>query len=176
MTPNQESSVSLISQNDIEILSPLKKEKKSITDQVKKFYINHAEKLKTKADAFAAEVLQRQDKMRHVNDLIAEINNLTDEKNQLDLTGNEATLEKLQIARDLGVKLKEGQTSFNGLERDRLIENLHLSTDSWDKENRHHTQKIEILVKELDRLMLILKDVHKKEDQAKRPMLEGIRK
>jgi len=147
----------------------------SLTDEMRKFYAFHAEQMKGKIDAHAAEVHQRQDKMRLINDIIAEINNLTNESNGLDISQNTDLLEKLQIAKDLGVKIKENQTSFNAVERDRLIENLHLAGDSWDKENRHQTQKMEIVVKELDRLMMILKDVDRKEEQAKRPMLAGIR-
>ena len=147
----------------------------SITLEMRKFYAFQASEMKNQIDRFAAEISQRQDKMRLINDIIAEVNNLTDEKNSLDIGQHADLLEKLQVARELGVKIKEDQTKFNGIERDRLIENLHLAADSWDKENRHQTQKMEILVKELDRLMIILKDVDRKEDQAKRPMLAGIR-
>lgn len=146
-----------------------------ITVEMKKFYALRAENMKQNVDALAAEVHQRQDKMKLINDIIAEINNLTDEKNGLDISQNVELLEKLQVARDLGVKIKDGQTIFKAIERDRLVENLHLATDSWDKENRHHTQKMEIVIKELDRIMMLLKDVDRKEEQAKRPMLAGIR-
>jgi hypothetical protein len=147
----------------------------SVTDEMRRFYALQAEHLKSRIDTLAAEIRQRQDKMRLINDIVAEINNLTDEKNGLDISQNTDLLEKLQIAKDLGVKIKDGQTKFNALERDRLIENLHLAGDNWDKENRHQTQKMEIVVKELDRIMMILKDVDRKEDQAKKPMVAGIR-
>ena len=71
--------------------------------------------------------------MRLINDIIAELNNLTDEKNGLDISQNAELLEKLQLARELGVKIKEGQLKFNAIERDRLIENLHLAGSNWDK-------------------------------------------
>jgi hypothetical protein len=147
----------------------------SMTLEMMRLYALEASHMKDKIDLLAAEINQRQDKMRLINDIIAEINNLTDEKNGLDISQNAELLEKLQLARELGVKIKEGQLKFNSFERDRLIENLHLAGDSWDKENRHHTQKMEIHVKELDRIMMMLKDVDKKEDQAKRPMLSGMR-
>lgn len=147
----------------------------AITQEMRRFYALRADHMKSNVDLLAAEVHQRQDKMRLINDIIAEINNLTDEKNGLDISQNADLLEKLQVAKELGVKIKEGQTKFSAIERDRFIENLHLAADGWDKENRHQTQKIEIVIKELDRLMMILKDVDRKEDQAKRPMLAGIR-
>lgn len=175
---NGDSSISnLESQPEIDLTSLWNKHSSttSVTDEMRRFYALQAEHLKSRIDALAAEVRQRQDKMRLINDIIAEINNLTDEKNGLDISQNADLLEKLQIAKELGVKIKDGQTKFNALERDRLIENLHLQGDNWDKENRHQTQKMEIVVKELDRIMMILKDVDRKEDQAKRPMIQGIR-
>ena len=139
----------------------------SVTDQMRKFYVAQAEKLKSNIDNHAAEVKQRQDKMRLINEIIYEINNLTDEKNSLDISQNSDLLEKLDILRSLGVSIKEGKTSFNSLERDRFIENLHLAGDNWDKDNRHQLQKMEIVIKELDRHMMILKDIERKEKQSK---------
>jgi hypothetical protein len=147
----------------------------SISAEMRKFYALQAVDTKHKIDHLGAEINQRQDKMRLINDIISEINSLTDEKNGLDISQNVKLLEKLLVAKELGVHMKDGQFKFNAIERDRLIENLHLSADSWDKENRHQTQKMEIHVKELDRLMMLLKDVDRKEDQALRPMVSGIR-
>lgn len=147
----------------------------SLVNEVMRFYMGQATNVKDKIDQLAAEINQRQDRMRLINDLISEINNLTDETNALDISKNDELMQKLKIAKELGVKIKDGQVKFNPIERDRLIENLHLAADSWDKENRFQTQKMEIYVKELDRILLILKDVDKKEDQAKRPMIAGIR-
>lgn len=149
----------------------------SIAHELMNFYIHRAGEVKSKADQLGAEIQQRQDKMRLINDIIAEINNLTDEKNSLtlDIAQNAELLEKLQVAKNLGVNIKEGQLKFDALARDRLIENLHLSGDNWDKENRNQTQKMEILVKELDRLIMLIKDIDKKEEQSKRPILAGIK-
>lgn len=147
----------------------------ALTSEITKFYVLRASDRKHKIDSLAAEIYQRQDKIRLINDIISEINCLTDEKNSLDISQNGELLEKLKIAKELGVKIKDDQVKFNAIERDRLIENLHITTDSWDKENRYQIQKIEIHVKELDRLMMLLKDIDRKEDQTKRPILAGIR-
>lgn len=146
----------------------------SITAEIMKFYAFRADEMKNKVDLLAAEINQRTDKMRLINDIIAEINNLTDDKHGLDISKNPDLLEKLLIAKELGVKVKDGKTKLNPLERDRLIENLHLAADSWDKENRHQTQKLEIHVKTLDRILMLLKDTEKKEDQPKRRSIAGI--
>lgn len=147
----------------------------SVTDQVRKLYIFRAETMKNSIDTHAAEVQQRQDKMRLINEVICEINHLTDANNSVEMKESAKLLENIEILKELGVKLKENQTTFCAIERDRLIENLHLAADNWDKENRHQTQKMEIIIKELDRLLMILKDVDKKEDQAKRPIIAGMK-
>jgi hypothetical protein len=177
MADNDSSISNLETQNEIELASLWNNtpSRSSVTQEMKTFYALQATHLESKAKILAAEIRQRQDKMRLINEIVAEINNLTDEKNSLDISENVELLEKLEIAKELGVKIKDGQTKFNALERDRLIENLHLTADNWDKENRHQTQKMEIVIKELDRLMMILKDVDRKEDQAKRPMVAGMR-
>lgn len=165
------------SQTEIDSISKLNDEKSrnSVTNETRKFYAFQTEEMKNKIDLIAAEIHQRLNKMRLINDIIAEINNLTDEKNSLDISQNEELLEKLQLARDLGVKIKEGQMKFNDLERDRLMENLHLAAENWNKENHHQTQKLEILHRSSDRIILMLKDVNRKEEQTMRTMIAGQR-
>lgn len=147
----------------------------SITAEVLKMYLNRGTEMKESIDQMGAEVTQRQDKMRLINDIISEINNLTDEKNGLDLSQQPGLQEKLRVAKELGVNLVEGKLKFNAIERDRLVENLHLAGDSWDKENRSLTQKMEIRIKELDRLMMLLKDVFKYENRPKQAIVAGIK-
>lgn len=149
----------------------------SITGNVMRFYASVATSMKDKIDNLGAEVSMRHDQMRLINEIIAEINDLTDEKNSFQISTEKTPelIKKLQVAKELGVKVKDGQFKFNAIERDRLLENLHISLENWDKQNRFQTQKMEIHVKELDRLMLLLKDVERKEDQAKRSMLAGIK-
>lgn len=147
----------------------------SLTVEMMRFYAKQAANRKNKIDVIAAEIQQRQDKMRLINDIIASINHITDEKNSIDISKDPDLMEKLQVARDLGIKIKAEQTQFDSIGRTRLIDNLHLSADSWDKENRHQTQKMEIHIKDLDRILILLKDVEKKEDQAKRPMIAGMK-
>lgn len=146
----------------------------SLTSEMTKLYAYKASEIKSKIDLIGAEISQRHEKMRAVNDLIVAINNITDEENSIDITDNEEILQKMQIVQDLGVKIPQGQLKFNSLQRDRLIENLHLTADSWDKENKTHTQKMEICMKEVDRYMMILKELSKDEKQIKQGMSKGI--
>lgn len=147
----------------------------SLTMEVMLFYAQRAAEAKAEIDQLGAETSQRQDKMRLINDIIAEINMLTDEKYNLDISKNVELQEKLRVAQELGVHLTADKLKFNSEERSRLIENLHLQADSWDKENKNQTQKMEIFIKELDRLMMLLKETQKCEERSKRGAITGIK-
>lgn len=143
--------------------------------QLMHFYIDKAASVKSNADQLGAEIQQRQDKMKLINEVIAHINHLTDDSNNsLNIAEQAELLEKLAIARELGIKIKEG-TKFSGSERDRLIENLHLAADNWDKENKSLTQKMEIHIKHLDRILMLIKDTDRKHDQVARSSIAGIK-
>lgn len=150
-------------------------EDKAVTPEVMAFYALRAAEMKGEIDKLAAETSQRQDKMRLINDIIAEINSLTDEKHCLDISKHPGLQEKLRVAKELGVTLNVEKMKFDSVERDRLIQNLHLKGDNWDKENKHQTQKMEIYIKELDRVMLLLKDAQKNEDRSKRGATAGVK-
>jgi hypothetical protein len=105
--------------------------------------------------------------MRFINEIICEINALTDDKSGLSIAGKDDLIKKLGLAtQELGVKIPEGKLEFTPLEFTRLMQNLNLSADGWDKENKTYMQKIEIQNKIIDRLMMILKGIEKAEHQA----------
>lgn len=144
-----------------------------VTSEMIKFYAHEAAELKGKIDGLAAEVTHRQDKMRYVNDILAEINNLTDDKNCLNITDHPDLIEKLNILRnDYEVKIPEN-LKFTSNQRDRLVENLHLTADGWDKENKNQTQKMEIFTKVLDRYMMMLKEIQRDEKTTKQHIINN---
>lgn len=147
----------------------------AITPEVFKFYAQRANEAKDKIDRLGAEIHQRQDKMRLINDLICDINNLTDDKNELDISQNLELQEKLRVAKELGANINADKLKFTPIERDRLIQNLNLKAEEWDKSNRTETQKMEIHVKELDRIMMMIKEVQKGEDRPKRSATAGMK-
>lgn len=147
----------------------------SVSSEVIKLYALHATNTKKNIDELAAEVSKRQDQLRFLNELITEINSLTDENNGLDITDNPALQEKLAVAKELGIKIPEKQMKFNPTQRDRLVENLHLTADNWDKDNKKQTQKMEIFIKDLDRVLMLLKEVQKAEKQPKQAMISGMK-
>lgn len=135
------------------------------------FHMDEAITMKKELDQLAAELTQRHDKVQLLNEIISEINLLTDEQtNGLDIGQNADLLEKLNVARELGVRVKEGQTRFTRAERDRLIENLHLQAEIWERDNRKQSQQTEILVKTFDRILLLCTDTIKKVSRIKEKM------
>ena len=147
----------------------------AITPEVFKLYAQRANETKEKIDRLAAEIHQRQDKMRLINDLICDINNLTDDKHELNLSQNLDLQEKLRIAKELGANINAEKLTYSPVERDRLLQNLNLKAEEWDKTNRTETQKMEIHVKELDRIMMLIKEVQKGEDRPKRSATAGMK-
>lgn len=145
----------------------------ALTPQVMAFYATRAADTKTKIDQLGAEISQRQDKMRFINDLIADINAATDSKKCLDLS--KEIQEKLRLAKEMGININVNKVKFNSEERDGLIQNLHLKGKNWDDENKTQTQKMDIYIKELDRVMMLLKEFQKSESQSKRGALAGIK-
>lgn len=151
----------------------------AVTTDVMKYYAHRATETKEKIDQLGAEVSQRQDKMSLIIDIISdineEINKLKDDKSTLDISQIPSLLENLRRVRELGVKITEGKVKFSSTERERLLENLNLAGEKWDKENKNQTQKMEIYIKDLDRILMLLKDVQKCENTAIRGASTGIK-
>jgi len=139
------------------------------------FYHNRFNVMKGDIDELAAEIHQRQDKMRLINELMTDINNLTDkDSGALDFSKNPELQEKLKLANALGANINVSQ-SYDINERVRLIENLHLKADEWDKDNRTQIQKLESKTRELDRILMMVKEVQKCDDRMKRSCTAGIK-
>lgn len=173
--------------------------KTTSVDEAVLLYIGHAAQAKDKARDLGATVEHQQEKMRLINEIISEINNCTDEKdNSLNLNDRPHLQELLETARQLGVKLpediqktlekrketcelgkelsKEEQfKDLNSLQRDRLLENLRMAGDNWDKDNRIKIQKLDIMLKELDRLLMLVKEAFKNSSNISRATNAGMK-
>ncbi len=126
-------------------------------------YMRQAEELNAKAQVLGATIKEQQEHISFINDIISEMNNCTDQKtNGLNLANHQNLQEMLEKARQLGVKLPEKEKlEFDSLERDRLLENLHLAVDNWTKDNRNKVQTLEIYLKALDRILMLAKEAAK---------------
>lgn len=110
------------------------------------------EEMKTKVDNHAAESYRNQDVMKLVSSIIAEINSITDSKNNVDLTKHAELQRKMQAVQDLGASVDAKKMKYDTLERDRLIENLNLKADECNQEVKKHNQKMEVMLKTHDRV------------------------
>lgn len=144
----------------------------SLIDDMKRFYMHEASKIKDEIDHNSAEMSLRLDKMRFVNDLVADINQITNEENGVEIVGD--LIEKFEMARKLGVKISSN-VKFNANQRNRLISNMQLSVDGWENENRKQQQKIDIFMRAFERMLLMFKDVERKENQAIHAFNSGLK-
>jgi hypothetical protein len=172
---NNNSSTSLDSINLNRTPDPsLGTRKPTLTSEIRKLYLLQIGKTKSDVDSVSAKIQQRQEHMKLINEILDEINLITDEKNSIDINKTPTLIEKLEATKKLGVKLEETQKVYNGIQKDRLVDNLTRMRDTWGNENRQHTQQMEIYIKDMDRIMMIMKDVDRKEEQAKRASIKGI--
>ncbi|WP_075882738.1 hypothetical protein [Candidatus Protochlamydia sp. W-9] len=145
------------------------------------FYASESEKIKKKIDHLAAEVSQKQDRIKFVNEIIQEINNAIDPTTgKVDLRNKAEFLEKLNTAKGMGInipmdsKTEHPKAHFNAEERERFLQNLGLSADAWDKENKQHTQKMQMYLDESNRYLTLATQAMKYEDKPKRAALAAM--
>ena len=137
---------------------------RALTVEATLFYADRASKRKSEIDQLAATISQRQDRLCLINDLICDLNHLPNNQKDVDLSQHPQIQEKLQVLKELGANISMDKI----LERDSLIETLHLTSDSWHKINENERQKIEIFMRELHTIFGMLKNLEGNEKQAKR--------
>lgn len=129
-----------------------------------------------------AEISQRQEKVRFINNLMIELNDLRDpatdsQKKILDISQTTAELqEKFRAAREMGVKIPESKLKFDAAECDHLMTNLKRTLDDWKDTNNEGMHKLGKYQQEIDQLMLMLKEAEKTENQSKRSAIQEIKK
>lgn len=143
-------------------------------------YRHKSTELKGKVDDLSTEIKQRQKDITQVNNLIQDLNGLTDVKNnRLDISNRPDLQQQLEGIRqscqaffdEEGMKIPEqlkllNQLKFENTERVRLIEFLHLQASTWDKKNAQQMQQINVYVKHLDSLFTMMAHIQKNEVSA----------
>lgn len=103
--------------------------------------------LKTSTKKELDELKKRQAKVKRLHEIQRAVNKATDDKGKLDAKGSELQ-GLLQEARDLGVEIKEGKSSFSKEERDRLVDNIRMAAEDFNVENDLQIQQISRLTNE----------------------------
>ncbi len=147
-----------------------------VTIEAVKFYAQQGKEMKSKIDALAAEVKQRQQKIKFAQEIMQELNNSIDGNGKLDISQKPELLEKLRVAKEMGINIPVDKSTFSSDEKDRLMQNLGLSVDAWDKENKQDTQKMQIYLDESNRYLTLATQAMKYEDKPKRASLAGMGK
>jgi hypothetical protein len=144
-----------------------------------KFYAHHGSIVKGKIDGLAVDIRECHEKIKNAHAIIQALNNLAADDGSVNLNGHEDIKQLLQIAKDSGVNIPmkgEGiKTEFTYVQRDRLIENLHLSADEWDKETKNYSQKMQVHMQESERYLMLANQVLKYENQPKKSAIAGIK-
>lgn len=149
----------------------------SMTSLFFRLYRHKSTELKGKVDGLSAEVKQRQRNITQVNNLIQELNSLTDAKtNSLNISNRLDLQQQLEETRQSckeffdqeDMKIPEqlkllNQVKFENTERVRLTEMLHLQASTWDKKNAQQMQQINVYVSHLDRLFTMMTHIQKNE-------------
>lgn len=157
-----------------------------VTIEAVKFYAQQGKEMKSKIDTLAAEVTHRQQKIKFIQEIMQELNNSIDSTGKLDITQKPELLEKLRVAKEMGTSIPMDAKStdshplckskFSSDEKDRLIQNLGLSIDTWDKENKQHTQRMQIYLEESNRYLTLATQAMKYEDKPKRNAISSMGK
>lgn len=147
----------------------------SLIETAMAFYHHQLTTAREKVDHLAAEVYQVQDQIHFLNSLIADLNNETDKTTHgIDLTHHPEIVDKLRIAKELGVKIKGDQLSFDPEDRQILFDHLRMRQDEFDFDIKRKTQILDAHHKHLDRVILLMNEFRKCDDRMKKTMAANI--
>lgn len=111
----------------------------------------NSERLKQLQDKTAAELKElkdRQEKVAELHDIIKAINAATNADGELSIQGNDELKALLERAKELGADIPEGKETFNRDEKDRILENIRMTTDDLNVENDMQLQTVSRLTNE----------------------------
>lgn len=103
--------------------------------------------LENKITSEFLELKKRQDQVNFLHKLIKTINIAT-VKDELDFTNNQEIKDLIKIAKEYGVEIKDGKFKYTKDERDRLIENIRITSDDFNVLNDMQLQSITRLTNE----------------------------
>jgi len=105
----------------------------------------NTERLKSIEEKSHDELLElktRQEKVRKLHNLSKAINKNTNEKGELDISKDLELQQMLKDAEELGIEVKEGKLKFKKEERDRLVENIRMTTEDYNTLNEMQLQTL----------------------------------
>lgn len=157
-----------------EASNPIDLESMSLESLILLLNTENFSKLKDATRTELTELKKRQQDVKRLNEILRSINAATDDKGKLDCSKNEELKNLLKEARDLGVNLKEGKTSFTKEEKDRLVENIRLTTEDLKVDNDLQLQNITRLTNRRYESLQLARGMLEPLERAKRKANQGI--
>lgn len=134
----------------------------------------HAQAIKDKLAKEAAQLKERQQKIKFIHEIMQDINNAMDDEGNVDLNKHPELKQKLQAAEEHGVKMP-GKDKLNGHESRRLLDNLNYTVDDWSREDATQMRKMQNLYMESEQSIMIAKHTMSSMDKPIRTMISGIK-
>lgn len=130
--------------------------------------------LHSKTHSEFSELKKRQDNVRALHSLIKKINNATDANGAIDIANNQELQKLIKEAKELGVETIEEKTSYTKEERDRLIDNIRVTSDDLNTLNDMQLQTINRLTNERYESYQMARSILKPLHDAKMRAIKGI--
>ncbi len=129
--------------------------------------LHHIGKVEEKIRTIAAEVSQRKECIIFIKDLIGDLNNLMDDRNdpkfKLDVSGLK---DQLKIAKEFGAKIDLDKTKYDATGGDHLIQNLQAAIEKLDMKNQTVSSEVHKLTQHYNHVMTLTIDTIKREDRT----------
>lgn len=120
------------------------------------------------------ELKKRQGQVRTLHNLIKKINAITSTSGEMDCSSNQELQDLLKEAKNLGVDLKEDKFQYTKEERDRLVDNVRMTTDDLNTMNDMQLQTINRLTNERYESYQMARSIMKPLHDAKMRAIKGI--
>lgn len=120
------------------------------------------------------ELKERQSQVRTLHNLIKKVNASASPTGELDVTDNEELKEALKASIDLGVEVDADKLTYTKEERDRLIDNIRMTTDDLNVINDMQLQTINRLTNERYESYQMARSILKPLHEAKMRAIKGI--
>jgi hypothetical protein len=130
--------------------------------------------LHTKTHTEFTELKKRQDSVRALHTLIKKINNATNPDGTIDISNNPELQKLIKDAKELGVETVDDKTSYTKEERDRLVDNIRVTSDDLNVLNDMQLQTINRLTNERYESYQMARSILKPLHDAKMRAIKGI--
>lgn len=130
--------------------------------------------LRDKINAEFSELKKRQEKVTFLHKILKKINAATNDKGEFDCSTNDELKKLLAEAKEMGVEISD-KTQFSKEERDRLVENIHMTVDDYNISNDMQLQSINRFTSERYESYQLARSILKPLHEAKMQTVRGIK-